>query len=331
MNMKKMVVWLGVLAAVLSVKAFEIEPHGLGNKKIILTGWEFSYLTPADYLANAEELDKTPADGVIIYIQKNPQVGRNTSFAEIMSKPLWTDESVSDLVEPFKEMAKHRSMKHSFIKSFRAPKAARLDWRDKEAWAVVANNVAVLARLAKKVGFPGIQMDVEDYSGRRQFWRIESDPPLPELKTHVRERAREVGRAIFEAYPEVTIFSYFGLSAMFFRLEEKSVESVALAKRDLLPAFLDGLLDVMPPKARFQEGNENAYRYDHAKRDLLTAKTRNCNWYLPLISPENRNKYLTHVITGLGLVTPLGMDVETVWRRILAGGSREISAAAQFP
>ena len=52
--------------------ALELEPHGCGNKKIILTGWEFSYLTPADYLANADELDKTPADGVVIYIQKNP-------------------------------------------------------------------------------------------------------------------------------------------------------------------------------------------------------------------------------------------------------------------
>ena len=47
-----------ILAAVLAFAsmagAFEIEPHGLGNKKIILTGWEFSYLTPADYLANAD-------------------------------------------------------------------------------------------------------------------------------------------------------------------------------------------------------------------------------------------------------------------------------------
>ena len=294
-----------ILAAVLAFAsmagAFEIEPHGLGNKKIILTGWEFSYLTPADYLANADELDKTPADGVIIYIQKNPAVGRNSSFAEIMSEPLWTDECVSDLVGPFREMAKHQSMKHSFIKAFRAPKDRRLDWRDDKAWAVVANNMAVVARLARKAGFPGIQMDIEDYSGRRQFWRVEADPPLAELKLHVRQRAREVGKAIFEAYPDITIFSYFGLSAMFFRLEEKSVESVALAKRDLLPAFLDGLLDVMPPTARFQEGNENAYRYDHAKMDFLTAKTRNCNWYLPLVAPENRAKYLTQVTTGLGL------------------------------
>ena len=297
----KMKMLAAAFAAVSAVCAFEIEPHGMGNKKIILTGWEFSYLTPADYLANADELDKTPADGVIIYIQKNPAVGRNSSFAEIMSEPLWTDECVSDLVEPFREMAKHQSMKHSFIKAFRAPKDRRLDWRDDKAWAVVASNMAVVARLAKKVGFPGIQMDIEDYSGRRQFWRVEADPPLAELKLHVRQRAQEVGKAIFEAYPDITIFSYFGLSAMFFRLEEKSVESIALAKRDLFPAFLDGLLDVMPPTARFQEGNENAYRYDHAKNDFLTAKTRNCNWYLPLVAPENRIKYLTQVITGLGL------------------------------
>ena len=209
-----------IMMASCAAGALELEPHGCGNKKIILTGWEFSYLTPADYLANADELDKTPADGVVIYIQKNPAVGRNYSAIEIMDGHVWKDEHFSDLVEPFKKMAEHRSMKHSFIKSFRAPKRSRLDWRDTNAWAVVANNVAIVARLAKKVGFPGIQMDVEDYSGLRQFWRVENDPPLPELKLHVRHRAREVGKAIFDAYPEVTIFSYFGLSAMFFRLEE---------------------------------------------------------------------------------------------------------------
>jgi hypothetical protein len=110
---------------------------------------------------------------------------------------------------------------------------------------------------------------------------------------------------------------------MFFRLEEKSVSSIALAKRDLLPSFLNGLLDVMPPSARFVEGNENAYRYDYAKRDFLTAKTRNCNWYLPLVAPENRNKYLTQVITGLGLYMDSYVNDKTsVWYFPEIEGSR---------
>ena len=293
-----------------AVHAFELEPHGCGNKKIVLTGWEFAYLTPEDFLANADELDKTPADGVVIYIQKNPAVGRDFTFADIMSEPLWTDEKLSDLVEPFRKMAARRSMKHSFIKSFRAPMKSRIDWRDEKAWGIVASNVAAVARLAKKVGFPGIQMDVEDYSGRRQFWRVESDPPFAELKKHVRQRAREVGKAIFDAYPDVTIFSYFGLSEMFHQVEEKSVVSVEWARRDLMPAFLNGLLDVIPPHARFQEGTENGYKYDYAKRDFLTAKTRNSNWYMPLVEPENRNKYLTQVITGFGLYLDMYVSEE---------------------
>ena len=194
--------------------AFELYPHGCGNKKIILTGWEFSTLTPEDFLANADALDKTPADGVVIYIQRNPEAGRNFDASEIMTAPLWTDDQLADLVGPMKEMAKHPSMRHSFIKSFKAPKDARLDWRDEKAWAIVANNVATVARLAKKVGFPGIQIDIEDYYKKRQFWRVETDPPLPELVPIVRQRAREVGKAIFEAYPDIMLFSYFGLSAI---------------------------------------------------------------------------------------------------------------------
>ena len=322
-KMMKTAVLVLVAAAAGAAEAFELEPIGSRNRKLILCGWEFGYLTPEDYLASAEDLDKTPADGVVIYIQKNPAVGRNFTASEIMMEPLWTDEHLSDLVGPMMEMAKHRSMKHSFIKSFRAPKDRRLDWRDEKAWAVVANNVAAVARLAKKVGFPGIQMDVEDYSKKRQFWRVETDPPLDELKRHVRARGRQVGTAIFEAYPEITIFSYFGLSELFFGQDERNVIELARAKRDLLPAFLNGLLDVMPPKARFQEGTENAYKYDYAKRDFLTAKTRNSNWYLPLIEPENRVKYLTQVITGFGIYLDMYVNNDTAtWYFPPVDGSR---------
>ena len=260
---------------------------------------------------------------MVIYIQKNPAVGRDFTATEIMNEPLWTDAHLADLVEPMKQMAKHRSMKHSFIKSFRAPKDRRLDWRDEKAWAVVANNVAAVARLAKKVGFPGIQMDIEDYSKKRQFWRVETDPQFDELNVHVRARGRQVGKAIFEAYPEITIFSYFGLSELFFGQLERDVAALARTKRDLLPAFLNGLLDVMPPKARFQEGTENAYKYDYAKRDFLTAKTRNSNWYLPLIAPENRVKYLTQVITGFGIYMDMYVNSENAtWYFPPVDGSR---------
>lgn len=321
--MKYMKLFAAVAAVTCAAGAFELEPHGRGNKKIILCGWEFAYLTPADYLANADELDKTPADGVVIYIQKNPAVGRNFTVAEIMNGTIWKDEQLADLVEPMKQMAKHRSMKHSFLKSFRSPKERRIDWRDEKSWAVVASNVATVARLAKKVGFPGIQMDLEDYSKKRQFWRVETDPPFAELNKHVRARARQIGKAIFEAYPGITIFSYFGLSELFFQLEEKSVLAVARTKRDLQPAFLNGLLDVMPPTARFQEGTENAYRYDYAKRDFLTAKTRNSNWYMPLVEPENRVKYLTQVITGFGIYLDMYVNDENAsWYFPAIDGSR---------
>ena len=86
--------------------AFELDPLGCGNRKIILTGWEFSTLAPADYLANAEAFDKTPADGVVIYIQRNPAVGRNFEATDIMTGPLWTDEKLADLVEPMVRMTR---------------------------------------------------------------------------------------------------------------------------------------------------------------------------------------------------------------------------------
>ena len=301
--MRRMSVGVFLVAAGMSCAAFsfQLDPLGVGERKIILAGWEFNNLRPEDFLSNAEKLDKTPADGFVVPILENPAVGRNFGTMTLMTEPLWKDELLEDLVPQFREMTKHRSMRHCFLKGLKVPTNVRLDWRDDKAWAVAASNVSAVARLARKSGFRGIQMDVEDYWRKRQFFRIETDPPTPDLRKIVRQRGRQVFSAVFNAYPDITVLSYFGVSAIFFMQEDRMAQSLALAKRDLLTAFMNGMLDVMPPTARFVEGIENAYKFDYAKKDFLTARTRIYNWYLPLIAPENRLKYLSQVATGFGL------------------------------
>jgi len=304
--------------------AFGPDPRGVGNRKIILSGIEFRQLTPEDYLDGAAELDKTPADGVVIHILKNPVVGRDFDNQTIMSKPLWTREKLADLPPLLRKMGAHRSLRHSFLKSLQSPAGGmRHDWRDDAAWAVVASNMAAVAWLAREGGLPGLSMDVEDYPRKRQFWRIAGDPPFAELKGIARQRGREVFKAVFDAYPDVTILAYFGFSELFFMLGDTDPLSLESAKRDLYPSFLNGILDVMTPNARFVDGVENSYRFSYAKRDFIAAKTQLYNWYLPLVAPENRRKFLSQYKTGFALYMDMYVNPHTEsWYNGPIDGSR---------
>ena len=306
-----------------SSDSFQIDPMGLGNRKVIVAGWEFNHLRLEDFLANAEALDRTVADGFVLAIPDNPSVGRNFGNATLMTEPLWREDLLEDVVQQLKEMAKHKSMRHSFLKGLKVPTDLRLDWRDDRAWAIVSNNVSTVAKIARRAGLPGIHMDVEDYWRKRQFFHIETDPPIKELRKMARQRGREIFTEVFRAYPDITVFSYFGVSAIFFMQQERSAQALSDGKRDILPAFINGMLDVMPPTARFVEGMENAYQFDYAKKDFLTAKTRIYNWYLPLIEPENRAKYLSQVSMGFGLFLDMYVNgKDNNWHFGDIGGSR---------
>ena len=81
--------------------AFELYPHGCGNKKIILTGWEFSTLTPEDFLANAEALDKTPADGVVIDVEAVDAEPEREELRELAA--VLPIEDVREIVQRYKK------------------------------------------------------------------------------------------------------------------------------------------------------------------------------------------------------------------------------------
>jgi len=75
----------------------------------------------------------------------------------------------------------------------------------------------------------------------------------------------------------------------------------ARAQGDLWPAFINGLLDALPPGARFVDGNEHAYRYEAERGEFFKSATFQRARALSLIAPENRAKYRAQVRAGFGL------------------------------
>ena len=149
-----------------------LPPEGLVQKKIVAFGWEFGQVsTISNLLLYAAAFDATPLDGVGFMLSEIPcSDGLLLSTRHIMNDRAWRYDEVSHLVPQLKKLTAHRSMKECFIGSLRSP-TNRIDWTDDAAWARIANNLAVTARLAKEGGLRGLSIDHEDYFRQEQYFR----------------------------------------------------------------------------------------------------------------------------------------------------------------
>ena len=271
--------------------------------------WEFSRMSMRDLAAYAEELDKTPLDGIGVYLNEKAPDGTLVSTHNIM-RTAWRRDVLEPLVPVARELTAHRALRESFIGSFRAP-AKRIEWNDDAGWALVASNMTIAAWFAKAGGFRGLSMDPEDYRHAGQFCRMAGDATYDELCALVRRRGRETFSGVFREYPDVRILSFWFLSLSHAYLGSDDPARDARERGDLWPAFADGILDVMTPEARIIDGNEHSYRYE-AKRGEFARAALAMKQRLPnLVSPENRAKCSNQVGVSFGLyldmyTNPLG-------------------------
>ena len=288
--------WMGAMVAAWA----QLDPQGAYKKKYVAFGFESAYLTPQDYIDHVAEFEKSPLDGVNVHILGNAEKGRPyQAFRTIVGKPALSKESLSDMVEPLRKMTAYPCFRESFLSGWYPPKK-RIAWDDDATWAVVSNNLANVAWLAKAGNMRGMAWDVEDYTGQKQFFRVPGDPDYKTLVNLARRRGREIFGGIFAEYPEITMFMFWICSNATYRHIETDPLGILCDRGDLWWAFVNGILDVIPPTATLVDGDEDGYRREAAKGDYLVNYTRVFNWDLPLIVPENRVKYLSQVSPSVG-------------------------------
>lgn len=90
-------------------------------------------------------------------------------------------------------------------------------WFDDEGWETLLHNARLAARIAKQIGFKGIILDAEAYSGD-QSWKIghlrkqiPGSPSLAEINEKVRQRGSQWAKAICDVYPDIVL----GLMSMY--------------------------------------------------------------------------------------------------------------------
>ena len=294
-----------------------------GPVKCLLHGWEFAVtgVTPEEIAAHADQFDALPSSGISVYVIRDLPDGTKLHRNTIMDGAGWTRENVAPLVAPLREFSKHRGLRDSML-TFRGTTTNRMDWTDDAAWARAGDNIAILAWLARESGLKGLVVDCEEYNGKR-FWQFTHyhckdgkmwphadrapDPPYEVTKALVRRRAREVFGKVFAVYPDITILFYQFSSYYPPFQRSRDPESRMRELSAMLPAFFDGVLDVMPPTAKIVDGCENAgygcctVKESERFGDFFRQAAFQTGGALGLVSPENRRKYREQLSVSFGM------------------------------
>lgn len=292
-----------VLPAAVAALALLAAASADAAKKYIFTSWELGDVSPEEVLLMADRFDATACDGVALYPGTSLRGCDSRRPRYAMTDPGIRYDEVAHLEPTLRAIVRHPSLRESMLSVCLAP-TNRLAWTDAEAWRRAGENLATYARLARNAGLRGLIADGEDYWRQRQFfYRPDVDAgDYRALCRAARERARDLLGPVFREYPGITVLSFQLLSI---RAEYHGGDDLVgrmAEMRDLLPAFVNGVLDVMPPEAKIVDGNEDGgYHAEAERRDFYRRATEERAVVLPLVAKENRAKYRAQVSAGFGL------------------------------
>lgn len=272
------------------------------RSRVIAYGWDVLRSSPDDFLANAEAWDDVPVDGVVFTLNAPNPRGGKFMHRRVPTDKGWTYEAFAPQVPVIRKLVARRNLSHSFagawFQGYNAKK--RLDWRDDAAWANFASNMGVLARIVRESGLKGICIDNEDYGKCRQFYRKDGELPYAELRALARRRGREVFAPVFREKPDIALLAFWFLSYDADYLVAEDLTAKQRENGDLWPAFIEGMLEVMPEGATLHDGNEKAYYYRAETGDYFRSAVRIISRLAELLEPQFRDKYRARVRASAG-------------------------------
>ena len=272
------------------------------RNKVIAYGWDVLRSSPESFLENAAAWDEVPVDGVVFTLNAPNPAGGQFMHRHVTTDKGWTYEAFAPQVPVLRQLVARKSLAHSLAGAwFQGHKEKnRLDWRDDGAWANFGSNMGVLARLVREAGLEGICIDNEDYGKSRQFYRKDGELPYDELRALARRRGREVFAPVFKEKPDIALLAFWFLSMDAAYLTADDLWAKERELGDLWPAFIEGMLEVMPDTAAFYDGNEKAYYYRAETGDYFRSTVRILTRFADLLEPRFRDKYRVRVRASAG-------------------------------
>ncbi len=292
--------WVACHAIALAQPASTDLGPGPLPKKLIAAGWDSP--SPEMLLTNLREMEKTPFSGVRIQIEPKEEDGVKANFRNLFNGAVWKKEWFQKEVQQLKK-AKSDKLTDNFLSTGAGP---ALDWFDDAGWEQVLEHYRIAAWIAKEGGLKGLMFDPEIGGSQPAFSYLRQTGKekysFAQYSAKARERGRQVMEVLKQEYPEMTLFTLFLNSGTALGGLGADPREGLEARRNysLLPAFVNGWLDVIPPSMTIVDGAE--YAYPHSS-ELQYLKHVNAirNTSLALIAPENHAKYRAQMQAGLAL------------------------------
>lgn len=271
------------------------------TKTFIVFGGGTADSTPQEILDQSHLFADLPIDGIAIRVQGRNAAGRALSVDyDMRAGEPWQFDFFADQIPIVREIVTKPGLQQSLLDSFRIL-TTRMRWDDDAGWALFAHNFAVHAKVAKACGLKGVLIDCEDYHKIRQFFLAEGDGSYEETVALARRRGRELFEGAFRAFPEMTLLSFWFLSLDPDYAETADPVALAKVKGDLWPAFVNGLLDVLPSETTLVDGSEHGYCYEAERNDFYRSAAAVRDTLIPLVAPENRRKYRSQMRASHGV------------------------------
>lgn len=262
-------------------------------KKLIEYGWDVP--TPSFVKQNIEQMEKRPFDGIAIKLQGGKKV--------FLHQPYDPKEFTQDLQSL--KSTNFTKFTDNFVLMWATPEEG-WDWFSDSDWQASEQNIRLFARIARSAGFVGIAFDPESYGVDPWIYNKlpgAKDKSFAKYWQQVRKRGNQFMQVLQQEIPGVKVFSLFQLSNLKDLLNEPMQDRMSQLSGEsngLLPAFLDGMLDVAQANTTIVDGNESSYYYA-GKQDFFEARKLIKETLLTFVDEKNRQKYAKQVQVGHAL------------------------------
>jgi hypothetical protein len=273
-----------------------------GERQLIQTGWDSP--TAAEFRSGLADFEKWNLfDGAAVVptrrVGEKPPVISSAAF----STNHWEWNEFADCVRDL-ETSHPQRCTNNFLMLTANP--GNVAWFDDAGWKEVVDHWRLLARVAKQGKMAGIIFDAEPYTKPwSQFlYAAQTDREshtFAEMSVKARERGHAVMKAVAEEYPNMTLFAY----RLFSDLPNagnpnQPVMHLESSSYGLLPAFVDGWCEALPPDLTIVDGNESAYSYESAQ-EYSSAFARLKLEAPQFVSPANRVRFRQQFAVSHGI------------------------------
>lgn len=271
------------------------------QKKLISLGWS-NPKSAEEYAAKIKEFQASPFDGISFYLVVKDGEGKPLNSWMAGNQAPWKAEWFQPEIDALKKI-KSDQLKESFIAVMLAHPLTP-DAFDDAGWKNISGHFGLLAKVAKQAGLKGLIADLEAYTENIiSFSSGKTDKSFDEYAAKVRQRGGEIMEAMAKEYPDMVLFTLFlqsggAMAAM--GGDPRLILESGNSHYNLMPAFINGLLDKIPPTMTVVEGMEHSYPHATELAYLRRANAAH-NSAIAYVAKDNRFKYRAQVQAGLAI------------------------------